>query len=129
MEKSSVKKVLVMAAMLVLVCIAGISYAADAPKANAVTEKGVSVNKLDNAAGKKMECVKEGSPNPFAAGSSSTMFAANKGRDGAACSSNAECVHVCEGGSCCTNYGDDCDSSSHCCGHPSQGCTNGKCPN
>lgn len=48
-------------------------------------------------------------------------------RDGAACSNNDECSSgVCEGGSCCTNYGDSCDSSSHCCGH--QSCTNGTCP-
>jgi len=49
-----------------------------------------------------------------------------KGRDGAACSSSDECVNTCEGGSCCTAHDDDCDSSSHCCGH--QSCTNGKCP-
>lgn len=49
-----------------------------------------------------------------------------KGNDGAACSSNDECKGVCEGGSCCTNYGDPCDASSHCCGH--QSCTDGKCP-
>jgi len=49
-----------------------------------------------------------------------------KGNDGAACSSNDECKGVCEGGSCCTNYGDPCNSSSHCCGH--QSCTDGTCP-
>lgn len=51
----------------------------------------------------------------------------NKGSDGAACSGSDECSSgVCEGGSCCTNYGDTCSSSSHCCGH--QNCNNGTCP-
>lgn len=59
---------------------------------------------------------------------STTTTTTKKGRDGAACSDDDECQHVCEGGSCCTDYGDPCDSNSHCCGHPSQGCTNGKCP-
>jgi hypothetical protein len=49
-----------------------------------------------------------------------------KGRDGAACSSDDECEHVCEGGSCCTAHDETCDASSHCCGH--QSCTNGSCP-
>ena len=58
----------------------------------------------------------------------STTTTTKKGNDGAACSSNDECKGVCEGGSCCTKYGDPCNSTSHCCGHPSQGCTNGTCP-
>jgi len=61
--------------------------------------------------------------------STKTTAARSKGRDGAACSSNDECKgDVCEGGSCCTAHGSSCDSNSHCCGHPSQGCTNGTCP-
>src|SRR5512140_2616199 len=45
---------------------------------------------------------------------------AGNARDGAACSSKDECKsNVCEGGSCCTDYGASCDSSSHCCGHQS----------
>lgn len=56
----------------------------------------------------------------------STTTTTKKGNDGAACSSNDECKGVCEGGSCCTNYGDPCDATSHCCGH--QSCTDGKCP-
>ncbi len=52
---------------------------------------------------------------------------ANKGGDGAACSSGDECNSgTCEGGSCCTAHGDTCDSTSHCCGH--QSCTDGSCP-
>lgn len=55
-----------------------------------------------------------------------------KGSDGAACSSNSECVHVCEGGSCCTAHEDTCTASSHCCGHQScvieAGKDQGKCP-
>ena len=58
---------------------------------------------------------------------STTTTTTKKGRDGAACSENDECQHVCEGGSCCTDYGKRCDSSSHCCGH--QSCTKaGTCP-
>ncbi len=127
MKKSLVKRVLVLAAMFALVCMVGIAYAADTSGSNAVSDKGADVNQPENAASKKIECSKTPASNLFAAGSSSTMFAANKGRDGAACSGNSECIHVCEGGSCCTNYGDPCNSSSHCCGH--QSCNNGKCPN
>jgi len=52
----------------------------------------------------------------------------SKKGDGAACSSDDECKGECEGGSCCTPTGDPCNEYSHCCGHPSQGCTNGTCP-
>lgn len=56
-----------------------------------------------------------------------------KGRDGAACSDGDECQSgTCEGGSCCTDHGATCDSSSHCCGHQSctvaAGETSGTCP-
>jgi hypothetical protein len=48
--------------------------------------------------------------------------------DGAACHESATCVGgKCEGGSCCTSYGDPCTASSHCCGHFSCG-ENGLCP-
>ncbi len=51
-----------------------------------------------------------------------------KGRDGAACSSGSECKSgTCEGGSCCTDHGETCDSASHCCGHQSCG-SDSKCP-
>lgn len=56
----------------------------------------------------------------------STTTATKKGRDGAACSSDDECKGVCKGGSCCTDHGDSCNSSSHCCGY--QSCNNGTCP-
>lgn len=57
------------------------------------------------------------------------VVASAKRRDGSACSGNGECSSgVCEGGSCCTAHGDPCNLASHCCGHPSQGCTNGTCP-
>jgi len=60
---------------------------------------------------------------------STTTTSPAKKSDGGACSNNDECKSgTCEGGSCCTDSGDSCDSSSHCCGHPSQGCTDGKCP-
>ena len=52
-----------------------------------------------------------------------------KKADGAACSDNSDCnSEKCEGGSCCTKPKDKCDTSSHCCGHPPQGCTNSQCP-
>lgn len=49
---------------------------------------------------------------------------------GAACSSDSECStgENCEGGSCCVKKGGDCSGLGYCCGHPSQGCVNGKCP-
>lgn len=60
--------------------------------------------------------------------STTTTTSSKRGRDGAACSDNDECKSgVCEGGSCCTDYGASCDSSSHCCGH--QSCNkNNTCP-
>lgn len=59
--------------------------------------------------------------------STTTETSPNKGRDGAACSDKKECESdVCEGGSCCTDYGKSCDSNSHCCGH--QSCTDNFCP-
>jgi hypothetical protein len=56
-----------------------------------------------------------------------------KGRDGAACSEDDECKSgTCEGGSCCTDTGNTCTSSSHCCGHVSCNIpkdeTSGTCP-
>ena len=59
----------------------------------------------------------------------STTISAKESNDGVACSNNNECKSgVCEGGSCCTDHGVSCSSTSHCCGHPSQGCTNNICP-
>lgn len=64
---------------------------------------------------------------PEPCGAAATTIAGSR-RDGAACSSSDECKsEVCEGGSCCTDHGATCDSSSHCCGH--QSCkADGTCP-
>jgi hypothetical protein len=64
----------------------------------------------------------------FDVNTSTSTATTRKGRDGAACSGADECKSgVCEGGSCCTDYGASCDSASHCCGH--QSCTkDGTCP-
>jgi hypothetical protein len=70
----------------------------------------------------------QGTPAWCAAPSTTVVAGDTKGRDGAACSSNSECKSdTCEGGSCCTDHGNTCDSASHCCGHQSCG-TDGKCP-
>ena len=50
---------------------------------------------------------------------------------GAACSTDSECKsskEKCEGGSCCVRKGQTCTGLGYCCGHPSQGCVNGTCP-
>lgn len=50
---------------------------------------------------------------------------------GSACSNNSECrqpLELCEGGSCCVREGMPCEGLGYCCGHPSQGCVNGRCP-
>lgn len=97
---------------------------------------------VSGTAGIKMEDVKVPEPEGFSVetsliiagnydvdGSTTTTTSPTKGRDGAACSDNDECKSgVCEGGSCCTASGDPCNEYSHCCGHPSQGCTDGTCP-
>lgn len=110
MKRSSAKKSLVLAAILTVACMGGISHAGDMPDARqALTFENTMLAALNLDA------------NMF-------MTASRSGRDGAACSSDDECAsNVCEGGSCCTDYGATCDSTSHCCGH--QSCVNGTCPN
>jgi hypothetical protein len=51
---------------------------------------------------------------------------------GAACSTDSECksgTEKCEAGSCCVRKDQPCTGLGYCCGHPSQGCVNGTCPN
>jgi hypothetical protein len=110
MKKSLVRNCLVLVAVLSVVCLGGISYAGDTPGA----QDGFTFNKVLITASSY---------------DVNTSTSTTKGGDGAACSSNDECSsNVCEGGSCCTDYGATCDSSSHCCGHQSCG-SDGKCPN
>lgn len=50
---------------------------------------------------------------------------------GASCSKDSDCNSTsqkCEGGSCCVKSDETCSGLGYCCGHPSQGCVNGKCP-
>jgi hypothetical protein len=110
MKKSFVKKSLVLAAILTIVCLGGISQAGDLPGA----QQNLTFEKILITAGNY---------------DVETSTETSKSGDGAACSSKSDCSsNVCEGGSCCTNYGDPCNSSSHCCGH--QGCgSDGYCPN
>jgi hypothetical protein len=110
MKKSFATKSLILATILTIVCLGGISQAGDLPN----LQKDFTFEKILITAG-----------NYDVEQSTST----SKSSDGAACSSNDECSSkVCEGGSCCTDYGATCDSSSHCCGHQSCG-SDGKCPN
>lgn len=110
MKESLAKKSLVLVAILTVFCLGGISHAGDLPG----TQQDVSFDKVFVTAS-----------NYDVNQSTST----SKSGDGAACSSNDECSSsVCEGGSCCTDYGATCDSSTHCCGHQSCG-SDGKCPN
>jgi len=110
MKRSFAKKLLVLAAVLTVACLGGISHAGDMPGA----QQGVTFETA-------MLASRNLDANMF-------MTASRSGSDGAACSCDDECVSkVCEGGSCCTDYGATCDSSSHCCGH--QSCVNGTCPN
>lgn len=111
MKKSSARIALVLAAILGVACLGGISHAGDLSGA----QQGFRFENTLVAA------------RNFDA---SMLMTASRsaGSDGAACSSDDECSSkVCEGGSCCTDYGASCDSSSHCCGH--QSCINGACPN
>ncbi|MBA4417417.1 MAG: hypothetical protein C0392_05865 [Syntrophus sp. (in: bacteria)] len=57
MKKAMVKKVLVLAALVMFVCVGSTSYAADT-KAAPKKEKGVALQQLEGAAGKKIEDVK-----------------------------------------------------------------------
>lgn len=110
MKKSFAKRFLALAAILSVVCLSGISHAGDLPG----TQQDFTFEKLLITASNY---------------DVDTSTSTKKGGDGAACSGNDECSSsVCEGGSCCTDYGDPCDSSSHCCGHQSCG-NNGRCPN
>jgi hypothetical protein len=96
-------------AILSLVCLGEISHAGDLPG----EQNDFTFEKIVLTAGNY---------------DVNTSTGTSKSGDGAACSSNSDCSsNVCEGGSCCTNYGDPCDSSSHCCGHQSCG-SNGRCP-
>ena len=110
MKKSFAKRFLVLAVTLSVVSLNGISYAGDLPGAH----RDFTFEKILLTAGNY---------------DVDTSTSTKKGGDGAACSCNDECSsNVCEGGSCCTDYGDPCDSSSHCCGHQSCG-SDGRCPN
>lgn len=110
MKKSLAGKCLVLVAVLCVVFLGGISCAGGTPG----TQEGFTFEKILITAGNY---------------DVNTSTSTTKGGDGAACSSNDECSStVCEGGSCCTDYGSSCDSSSHCCGHQSCG-SDGKCPN
>ncbi|MDD2336345.1 MAG: hypothetical protein PHD01_07185 [Geobacteraceae bacterium] len=109
MKKSFAKKSSVLLAILSVFCLSGIAHAGDTLGA----QEGFTFEKVLITAG-----------NYDVEQSTST-----KSGDGAACSSNDDCSSkVCEGGSCCTDYGATCDSSSHCCGHQSCG-GDGTCPN
>lgn len=112
------------------------AYAAgDAPSANGqATGTACAVgatfdgNRLAAPTGTSIDRLLRVAANDVFDPSTSAAASSSKGRDGAACSGNDECQSdVCEGGSCCTDYGASCDESSHCCGH--QSCTNGFCPN
>ncbi|MRR54878.1 MAG: hypothetical protein EG822_10270 [Deltaproteobacteria bacterium] len=112
MKKSFAKKILASAAIISVLCLSGISHAG-----------GISGTQQDFTFDKIMLAASNYDVD------TSTSTSTRKGGDGAACSSNDECSsNVCEGGSCCTNYGDPCDSTSHCCGHQSCG-SDGRCPN
>jgi len=109
MKSTFVKISLVLAAILTVVCLSGNSHAGGLPG----TQQDFSFEKILITAGNY---------------DVETSTSTKKGGDGAACSSNDECSsNVCEGGSCCTDYGASCNSSSHCCGH--QSCVDGTCPN
>jgi hypothetical protein len=139
MKTSLAKRSLVLSTLLAVVYMVNISYAVDTSKTQTVVEQGVALNQHENTTGEEMQCAKVPEPNGLTVATSSiiagnydvnksrrTTASSSKGRDGAACSSNDECIGVCEGGSCCTDHDVPCDSTSHCCGH--QSCTNGNCP-
>jgi len=108
---SYAKRSLSLAAIITVTCLGGISHAGDMSG----TLQGFTFENTVASA-------RNYDVNMLIVASRST------GRDGAACSSDDECSsNVCEGGSCCTDYGASCDSTSHCCGH--QSCINGTCPN
>lgn len=110
MKQSFAKRILALSAILSVVCLSGISHAGALPG----TQQDFTFEKIMLTAGNY---------------DVDTSTSTKKGGDGAACSGNDECSStVCEGGSCCTDYGAICDSSSHCCGHQSCGSDN-RCPN
>jgi hypothetical protein len=129
MKKSLAMKSLVLAAILALVSMSGISYAEDTSSTQPVKVKVAALYQLVKASGgfsleKALITASNQNANMFAM----TIASQSASRDGAACSDNNDCKSkVCEGGSCCTDYGATCDANSHCCGH--QSCTNGQCPN
>jgi hypothetical protein len=140
MKKSLAKRALVLATLIAVVFMFSIAYAEDTSKTKPVADQGATLNQLENAVDKKMECTNAPEPKGFTPEAASVITDNNgvhnpiiiagsstKGRDGAACYSGSECKSgVCEGGSCCTAHGSSCDSNSHCCGH--QSCSNGTCP-
>ena len=134
MKKIIVKKSVVLVTLVAFLFVWSITLA---------EEKNAGEGKFEQGAkGIKMEAAKVTVPEGFSVeaaiiiagnydvnGPATNTALSAKGGDGAACYNNDECKSgVCEGGSCCTAQGDPCNEYSHCCGHPSQGCTNGTCP-
>ncbi len=81
MKKSLARKALVLATLLSVVCMSGISLAENDSKSRPVKEKGPALLQLENAAGKKIEDVKVPEvpkPTPVPAPKPSSSLEGNK---------------------------------------------------